>query len=350
MRGLKAAVLVVFVAVLLVACLPRGGEATYSQLFGGGVVDNVTVNSKDASYEFGEERISVVLLSSGEAEFNIFLSVKNIGSENVSLFSFIIELTDISNLSVVNLSAPLYSEPKLELRRYDAVIYVETLIPPGETGNFSASFTTGQGVLDLYSYCQFLFSEKFEVNAGKFIFDVWLPPRCFLYNEGVVPISPEPTSNFTDGERLVFRWEYENLQAGEYKTFVLRYSSITTNEPGLGVAILPFPVYFSWEWGILAGGLVAVAGVTLGVALFKKRRREEFSEVVFPLLSDAEREVLRLLSDSGGVMSQKEIEKSTGYSKAKVSITVNSLEKKGLVEKEARGRTKIVKLTSKVKT
>lgn len=177
LRRLKAAVLIVFVAVLLAACLLRGGEAIYPPLMGGAtvddaVVDDSTVNSKYVSYEFGEERVSIVLLGSGEAVFNIFLSVKNTGSENVESFSFIIELTDISNLSVVNLSAPLNSEPSLELRRYDAVINFKTLILPGETGNFSVSFITGQVVLDLYSYCQFLFSEKFEVGVGKYIFEV----------------------------------------------------------------------------------------------------------------------------------------------------------------------------------
>ncbi|MBS7288282.1 MAG: MarR family transcriptional regulator [Candidatus Freyarchaeota archaeon] len=343
MRGLKVAVLVVLVGALLVACLPHGGEAVYTRLFVG-----ATVNGKDVSYEFGEERITAVLLDSGEAEFSIFLSVKNTGGENVTGFSLIIELTDILNLSVVNLSAPLYNYT-LEFRRYDTVIYVETLIPPGEAGNFSFSFTTGQVVLVLYSYFQFLFSEKLEVGVGKFVFEVWLPPRCFLYSEGVTPISPEPTSNFTDGERLVFQWEYNNLPSGTYETFIVRYSTATASEPGSSVAVVPFPVPSPQGlWWVPVVVLAAVAGIVLGAVLFY-RRRGGLSDVVFPLLSDAEREVLKLLSESGGVMSQKEIQSRIGYSKAKVSMTVNLLEKKGLVEKESRGRTKIVKLTGKAK-
>ncbi|MEM4445956.1 MAG: MarR family transcriptional regulator [Nitrososphaerota archaeon] len=344
MRGLRVAVLIIFVGIIVAAVLPCCDGVMVSPVLGQAVVED-----KSVSYEFGEERISVVLLDEGEAIFNIFLRVINVGSEDITLLGFTIELTDCSNISVTNISAPLYPcEPEYKVRRYDTVIYVNTSIPPGETGEFLVSFTTRQVVSKIFGYFQFLFSEKFEVNVGRFVLEVWLPPGCFLYSGGIEPIVPAPTDNFTDGERLVFRWEYERIEAGDYETFIIRYLPAVADEPSLIAVFLPLQVHSMWEWWILAGGLAAMAGVTLEVFISRRKGRR-VSEVILPLLSDAEREVLKLLSASGGVMSQKEIEKSTGFSKAKVSVTLKSLEKKGLVEKEAKGRTKIVRLTSKVK-
>lgn len=344
MRGLKVAVLVLIVALALVV-LPRGGGVVYAPPFVGAAVDG-----KGVSYEFGEEKISVVLLDSGEAEFNIFLNVKNTGNENVTSFSFIVELTDVSGLSVINFSAPLYNYT-VEFRRYDAVIYVETLIPPGEAGNFSLSFTTGRVVLSLYGYFQFLFSEKLEVNVGRFVFEVWLPAGCFLYTKSVEPVYPEPTNNFTDGERLCFQWEYENLPPGTAMIFVIYYSD--GERQSSSVLVLPFPVYLPPS--ISQIGLASVAAVSAATAMFiyLRRRREKLREAantILLLLTDSEREILKLLSASeDGTMTQKEIQEATGYSKAKVSVTISLLEKKGLVEKEAKGRTKIVKLKKKIK-
>ncbi len=346
LHELRSFALVVLLGLLVATCLPHWLQ------FPPLLVEGETSSSvKDVSYRLVEEKVNVVLSESGEAEFSVFLSVENLGSESISSFSFVLEVTNISGLSIVNFSAPLYSY-RTDVRRYDTIITINTLILPGEVGNFSLSFATSQAVMILYTYSQFVFREKVEVDVGKFILEVWLPPRCFLYSGGAEPFYPEPTSNFTDGERLFFKWEYDGLTAGDYLIFFLYYSP-SGAEPASSVAIVPLPMYFSplspaCALVVAAGSALCAVGV-IGAVLFYKRRRKGFSDVVFPLLSDAEREVLKLLSDSGGVMSQREIQSKTGYSKAKVSVTVNMLEKKGLVEREARGRMRIVRLSGKVK-
>jgi len=305
---------------------------------------------KAVTYEICEERIYASLSGSGEVAFNIFLSINNTGSETIEIFNFSLDLTDIADLTLTNLSVPVY-DYWLESRRYDTVLHIETSILPGEIANLSLNFTTKQGILNVGEYSQFLFNTKLDADVEKFSFEIWLPKGCFLYTENVNPIYPKPTSNFTDGERLVFRWEDENLPAGTAKIFVVYYSG---NQPSSNVLIAPFPVYLSssTSWVILT--LTAAAGITAVIAValvYLKRRRERkgVTDTVFLLLSDSEKEILKLLSASKDkMMTQKEIQDATGYSKAKVSVTVSMLERKGLVEKKAKGRTRIVKLKRRI--
>lgn len=54
--------------------------------------------------------------------------------------------------------------------------------------------------------------------------------------------------------------------------------------------------------------------------------------------------IIRLLREAGGIMSQSDIKKKTGFSKAKTSMVLKSLYQKGLIEKTRKGREQIISL------
>ena len=118
---------------------------------------------KAVTYEICEERIYASLSGSGEVAFNIFLSINNTGSETIEIFNFSLDLTDIADLTLTNLSVPVY-DYWLESRRYDTVLHIETSILPGEIANLSLNFTTKQGILNVGEYSQFLFNTKLDAS------------------------------------------------------------------------------------------------------------------------------------------------------------------------------------------
>ncbi|MEM1574660.1 MAG: DUF4897 domain-containing protein [Nitrososphaerota archaeon] len=68
------------------------------------------------------------------------------------------------------------------------------------------------------------------------------------------------------------------------------------------------------------------------------------SKPTFEDLRADEELIIRLLKEAGGTMSQSDIKKKTGFSKAKTSMVLKSLHQKGLIEKTRRGREQIITL------
>lgn len=84
--------------------------------------------------------------------------------------------------------------------------------------------------------------------------------------------------------------------------------------------------------------LLAVAVILPTSAMVLRRRKRSM------LLESDEQKVIRVLRDAGGVLFQSEIKRRTGFSKAKTSVILKTLEQKGLVGKTRRGREYVVRL------
>ena len=100
--------------------------------------------------------------------------------------------------------------------------------------------------------------------------------------------------------------------------------------------------------------IIFLAGLGVGIAAFyiyhRHRLAETMSDTSLTLLNEAEVEILRVIASSENKrVTQKEIQKATNYSKAKVSITLSILEKKGFIKREPRGRTNIITLTKDIR-
>ncbi len=107
--------------------------------------------------------------------------------------------------------------------------------------------------------------------------------------------------------------------------------------------------------------IAAIALVGIGAGLFIKRRKgvvvvrqpvygepEVEQKVSAEELPDDLKEVLEILKNEGGRITQKELRKRLGYSEAKMSLIIADLERRGLIEKIKKGRGNIIFLKDQV--
>ncbi len=82
--------------------------------------------------------------------------------------------------------------------------------------------------------------------------------------------------------------------------------------------------------------VAAIAGAVVAALYYIKRK-----EVVEELPEDL-KEVLDVIKQSGGRITQKELRKKLGYSEAKMSLIIADLERRGLIEKIKKGRGNVI--------
>ncbi len=104
-------------------------------------------------------------------------------------------------------------------------------------------------------------------------------------------------------------------------------------EPEDTEEITPFVIYFA----------LGVLSVLLALTYFLKIRGEKILKETQHVPSDEE-EVLNILKKEGGETYQSRIKEETGFSAAKTSELLSKMEKEGKINRERKGREKIVKL------
>ncbi|NHJ12704.1 MAG: MarR family transcriptional regulator [Candidatus Thorarchaeota archaeon] len=70
--------------------------------------------------------------------------------------------------------------------------------------------------------------------------------------------------------------------------------------------------------------------------------------VIVVTLNNTERRIINRLEENDGQMDQDELRKATGISKSTLSVTLQTLEGKALIERTSTGRTKTIRLIKKV--
>ncbi|MBO3769991.1 MAG: MarR family transcriptional regulator [Thermoproteota archaeon] len=93
---------------------------------------------------------------------------------------------------------------------------------------------------------------------------------------------------------------------------------------------------------IIIAVLMVITLVSASLILYRRRKKPSLPSDEY-MISDEEL-VLRILKNSGGRLLQKQIKEATGFSKAKTSMVLNELQKKGLIRKIKRGREYLVEL------
>ncbi len=174
-------------------------------------------------------------------------------------------------------------------------------------------------------------------------------------------IKPFPSNLFTDGRRIIIEWflrkpekpveikvVFEKLLKPEPTVnpalnLTMNHSVTGTKQRNSMDFLLPF----------LTGALISsVAMFIIQRTLPVYRRRKEVGvvrEKELIHLSDAERVVVEELLKTGGSLTQRELRKRLKASKSWVSLVVSKLCRKGIVSKEAAGKTNIIKLVTSIR-
>jgi hypothetical protein len=163
-------------------------------------------------------------------------------------------------------------------------------------------------------------------DLARLTFKVVLPEGTALAKDS--PYLPFDASNSTDGRNIFVYWNRENVVAGEVFTAQVSYEK------------------FSADQSVLIAGIFAlVALVAVAAIVF---RRKFSMRMALPVLRPDEKIIMeKILANKSGV-NQKIIVGESGYSKAKVSKVLKSLEERGVVKLERFGRSNKIFLQSKI--
>ncbi|MHA1138095.1 MAG: helix-turn-helix transcriptional regulator [Candidatus Thorarchaeota archaeon] len=290
---------------------------------------------------FNQMNTTAVIHTNGSTSITIDAKVTNIGSTplssaNIRVDSLALnvtsvvsgsEVTDFTTITmdrhtmiVIQLRNDLNTNESewihLELQSYD----IQSNLELDESGNFK------HGSLVYYI--------RPHVSITNYTFVAMLPAHASLSHESSVPLFPEADTNFTDGQRIAFKWFVSSIQPGQEHAFIIRYQVIDDSEIVTGVSILTF---------VLVGLVGAVFG--LGIAILGPKldtRIRRIGDVQYAGITREETIILETLKMKGGSYSQKELYSELDISESKLSLILSGLEEKGLVKRLREGRANIV--------
>jgi len=159
----------------------------------------------------------------------------------------------------------------------------------------------------------------------------------FTYPVGYSVFESSPTADLQDSDSRALEW-YRTQDFLNGKPRVTLASDSSSLDDGV------WPQYLVLGLVLAAIAAASVAGFYLTQRRRLKVAQSEASSVgKFSLESDEEK-VLNFIRSSGGSIHQSRVSEQFGFSKAKTSQLLTSLEKKGVVARYKRGRDKIVNL------
>ena len=180
--------------------------------------------------------------------------------------------------------------------------------------NIVISYYSDQKVMIKDGY--YLFTDSFRINE-----DAELVPILIKLPEGTglrEPIensySPENALIGSDGRRTIINWEMEDLKKGDRIDTYVAYERIGE----VIISQIPSQMLF-----IILFVIVVVA-FTIYKFYWKAKRIKMF----IPILKSDEKKIYDAVTRNGSGVNQKIIVKESGYSKAKVSKVLKSLEEK----------------------
>ena len=208
------------------------------------------------------------------------------------------------------------------------------LIKINSTDNFSISYIT-QSMVDK-SNDRYFFVLRNYLNESQNIRLV-LPESAVLLEEGIV--SPEPDLISSDGRSVIFMWKDYNE-----KQIVVDYEFLEDKNfiyyLVFGFLILVFLVYILSERKKHKKILKKVQ--------IKTKKAKPKSEIIEEHLIESERAIITELKKANKKeLWQKQLQTSTGFSKAKLSRVIRNLESRNLIQKIPYGNTNKIKLKFK---
>lgn len=252
-----------------------------------------------------KETIEVVISPNAPLSRYTFYSEYSI--ENPEAIIEINGKTQIANVSVSKIIGEMNA------------IYIEfPEVSPGDQLKIRISFYSEGMLQTINGKKQFSYYVKFNQPVGYFYARLYIPKGYAILS----PIVPSPDKVESSGNALVLEWKKQEVRAGEEFYFIAGFSGEVSNE---------FPMLY-----FVVPVLIAFVGGFLAGILYKGREKSTVD-----LRSDEEK-VINILRE--GPMYQSELVKRLGFSKAKVSLLLKDMEKKGLIERIKEGRTYLVKL------
>jgi uncharacterized membrane protein len=287
--------------------------------------------------------IKATMNTDGTTSIDIHAQATNLGSSAITSLNFRIDSLEVTVVQTL-VNDTISSSTAVTLDRYTEILisFPESLDVNEsvwfdltlQSTDLQSDLVEGSG-LDLTRLrSDFTFYISPSIEFANFTLTTVLPPDAMLSRESVVPLFPDATSNFTDGESLGFIWSIPSLQPGQIRVFTVRYQ-------------IPNDSAVSIQSDLLSTILIALLGIIGGIVLtlggpkvYQRIRR--IGTVRFVGVTTEEEEVLEVIRQKGGSCPQKDLYTEFDMSQAKVSIILNNLEERGLVRRFREGRENVV--------
>ena len=173
------------------------------------------------------------------------------------------------------------------------------------------------------------FTQKYNVSIG-------LPTNCWLHEDEIVqqPFYPTNGSYNPSGSRIYLYWSFNSIKPdSDLLIYVWFNEPPDTRNP-----------FWPYIVGPLCGVLVGAAGVYWWM---KKNETRVMKEVGKIFLTEDQKQILNLIIESEGKITQKELIEKTGFTKSKISRNLTPLENNELITKERWGREYKVYITER---
>jgi len=168
-------------------------------------------------------------------------------------------------------------------------------------------------------------------ETDKISIKIKLPGSVFIAEEDQVPlpISPSGAERGIEGRRITTSWGFSNKDAGDLIPIRIYYE---------GLAAGPIETFiYRWLFVFILIFVVAI--------FFIYRSTSKKSELILSVLNEAERMIVDIIRKEGkDKVDQRKIVAQSGFSKAKVSRIIQSLEGRGVVSVEKLGRKNRISL------
>jgi len=268
-----------------------------------------------------KERVSIDLKDDGAADFEINIEYP----EEVENSDYFIR-AQVSNVIVKGGSGRIL-DCKIEEMDIGTSIICRNIEEKSVTYKFTA-----YNLIQLGKKMN-IFSHQFSITDVKNFLEIMvkIPIGTALVEEerlefsGLKPFYPENGIEGSDGRRIFIRWLFEKPKLGENINIIIVYEKIV-----------------SLDNNIIFYALFIISFATIIAFIFFWRYRNK-AKSILPILTESEREVMKIILSSKNVIDQRKIVKETGFSKSKVSRILKNLEERGIIKREKVGRSTKVK-------
>ncbi len=158
-----------------------------------------------------------------------------------------------------------------------------------------------------------------------------IPPKSSIHEEGELrSFHPENATIILD-PTVYISWSFYLLKPFQNPFCFVRFDKPVGNPP---------------VWIFIISPIVGMSIGISGTVIFMRRKgRRIVRSLGNTFLNNTQKMLINLISENGGKMLQKELCSQTGFIKSRISRTLVSLEKKGLIQREKWGRNYSIKLT-----
>ncbi|NHJ46230.1 MAG: winged helix-turn-helix transcriptional regulator [Asgard group archaeon] len=285
------------------------------------------------------------VLENGEDTFieNHF-TYYNSGEEDVYFIIHVIDIitilaeSRISSIIVYDAFGALSYKWDIQSSLHLINITLREALQPLSFVSFSISYALENAVIsnpDITQNFILQWTLTFDEDIEQFSIITTIPSAFELVNQSAV--DPFPDYKSADGRRL--EWSLNNVLEDQSETWIIRFQMVEhTTIPENGFK----PGFWS---GLIVTFILGLLIGSLGMYFILKTRTDsERKVIVESLLSQPEKEILKIVKDEGGTTTQNKIVDLSGFSKAKVSYYVTELEKKKIISRERWGRMNRIKI------